>query len=351
MDLSIIIPTFNSEKHLNETLNSIIPLLKVLDAEIVIVDDGSTDNTKTIVSTYEKTFNIRAIYGSHNGAGYSRNTGVLNAVGDYITFIDSDDLIDFNKYLIMISKVRADRSIDIVSMSASVRPKNNGLVIFNNDSLKAELLLSVINITTPRISGQEYNPGPVSKVFSRDFILKNNITFPPKIKNGEDMVFNYMAVINSKKTLLLKDSAYRYRRTQGSLMHEVDKDFRNNNILLLKEIKRLIYQNKLVDIYEKKDILSYWRIRLILTNFVRLYSSKQGIDYIEEQKVDKKILKQQIKTIGVRSMVRENLSIKQQIVISSIRFMPRIVVIMILRFLNYIGLTGDLHNVEKMDII
>lgn len=351
MDLSIIIPTFNSEKYLNETLNSIIPLLQILDAELVIVDDGSTDNTRKIIAKYKKQFKVRAIYNSHKGAGYSRNIGIINAVGDYITFIDSDDLINAEKYLLMMQKARLDENINIISMSAFVRSENDGLIIVDDDLLKTELLLSVINITTPRITWKEYNPGPVSKIFSRDFILKNKIEFPTEIKNGEDMIFNYMAVNNSKKTLLLKGSAYRYRQTSGSLMHKVDAGFRNNNILLLNEIERLVNKNKIIDNYNKKDILSYWNIRIILTNFVRLYSNKQGIKHIEEQKTDKKELRQYLKTTDVRKMIRQNLSKKQQVVIFCIRFMPRIVIIIILRFINYIGLIGNLHNTEQIEII
>ncbi|MFD1318487.1 glycosyltransferase family 2 protein [Loigolactobacillus zhaoyuanensis] len=353
MDLSIIVPTFNSEKYLDETLNSIIPLLDVLNAEIVVVDDGSTDDTQKIILKYKKRLNIRVIYNSHKGVGYSRNMGISKSRGAYITFIDSDDLIVVDKYIEMMKAIKLDRKIDIVSMSFMVHPENDKLVIENNDmKLKEKLLLSVINITTDRFSWNEYNSGPISKIFSREFILENNIKFPVEISNGEDMIFNYMAAKNSKKTLLLRGGAYKYRRTQGSLMHEVNAEFRDLNLILLNEIKNLIYQtDDSGSIYRRKSVLYYWNVRLILTNFVRLYSRSKSDKFIDEKKIDSKTLRKQLKNSEVRNIICKSFSNKQKIIILIIAVLPGWLVVKILHLLNHLGLVGNLRNTKQMDII
>lgn len=353
MDLSIIIPTFNSEKYLDETLSSIIPLAEAIDTEIWVVDDGSTDNTRRVIANYEKQLNIRSVYNSHKGVGYSRNIGLSKAVGKYVTFVDSDDLIVADKYMTMINTIKFNQETDIVSMSAMVQPKNNKLIIKDsNKELKEKLLLSVINVTTDQFLWNEYNSGPVSKIFSRDFLVKNNINFPIEISNGEDMLFNYMAVKESKKTILLMSGAYKYRRTQESLMHKVNDEFRDCNLVLLYKIKKLIYYTDgLGSVYSKQSIVCYWNIRLILTNFVRLYSRSKSNEFINEKKVDSKMLQKQLKNSEVRNIIYKSLSNKQKIIVFIITYFPRWLVIAILHLLNHVGLIGNLRHANQMDII
>ena len=89
---SVIIPTYNCEDYLNEGLDSVLNQLPDI-GELVVVDDGSTDRTCEILRSYEDkgNANLRVIYDVHKGASGARNTGIENAEGKYIIFIDCDD--------------------------------------------------------------------------------------------------------------------------------------------------------------------------------------------------------------------------------------------------------------------
>ena len=120
--VSIIVPCYNAEKHLNECLESIINQT-LNDIEIICVNDGSTDGTKKILEEYVKKYsNIKLINQSNKGVNGARITGYNNANGEYIAWVDSDDFIDSNMYEIMYNKSVEDNS-DIVICNYSFYPK------------------------------------------------------------------------------------------------------------------------------------------------------------------------------------------------------------------------------------
>ena len=95
MKLSVIVPMYNSEKYIERCINSIINQ-EMKDIEIILINDGSVDKTKNIVGKYvNKHKNIKLINKEKNeGLSAARNTGIKNATGEYIVFIDSDDEIN-----------------------------------------------------------------------------------------------------------------------------------------------------------------------------------------------------------------------------------------------------------------
>jgi len=95
MKISLIIPTFNREKLLNKTIESVLNQTVSID-EIIIIDDGSTDNTEEIVNNY-KTDTIKYIYQKNKGVSNARNHGIKIASNDWLCFLDSDDIWESNK--------------------------------------------------------------------------------------------------------------------------------------------------------------------------------------------------------------------------------------------------------------
>ena len=91
--LSIIIPVYNAEKTVGYSIESVLAQ-KWDDIEIIVVDDGSSDGSLTICKEYEKKdTRIKVIHQENGGPGAARNTGLQNAKGDYISFVDADDYI------------------------------------------------------------------------------------------------------------------------------------------------------------------------------------------------------------------------------------------------------------------
>ena len=97
--LSIIIPVYNAEKYLKECINSVLRQ-KLEDYEVILVDDGSTDSSLKICRSYEsKNSRIKVLHQTNQGVSSARNSGIKQANGDWLTFIDSDDVIDDTFFL------------------------------------------------------------------------------------------------------------------------------------------------------------------------------------------------------------------------------------------------------------
>lgn len=113
MVLSIVVPIYNADKYLRQCLDSIITQ-SYKDYELILVDDGSEDESVNICNEYcSKYNNIKLINGMHMGAFYARKAGIEEAKGEYITFIDSDDFIDKDAYVI--AEYEMDKDIDVVA--------------------------------------------------------------------------------------------------------------------------------------------------------------------------------------------------------------------------------------------
>lgn len=112
--VSIIVPCFNQAHFLPETLDSLLNQT-YQNWECIIVDDGSTDDTKKIAEEYEKRDDrFRYIYQENKGLPGARNTGIRKAKGDFIQFLDADDLITKDKFSVQISEYEKNRNADII---------------------------------------------------------------------------------------------------------------------------------------------------------------------------------------------------------------------------------------------
>lgn len=107
MKISVIVPVYNSEKYVGRCVDSIIAQT-YQNWELILVDDGSTDNSLSILQEYENhDSRIKVIHQNNEGPGIARNTGIINAIGDYIVFVDSDDRIS-EDYFDLLSKKNED---------------------------------------------------------------------------------------------------------------------------------------------------------------------------------------------------------------------------------------------------
>ena len=92
MKLSVIIPAYNAEKEIGKCIDSILNTNHT-DFEVIVVNDGSTDNTKQILNSYLDSHLIK-IHKENEGVSVARNVGIKNATGDYVLFVDADDLLE-----------------------------------------------------------------------------------------------------------------------------------------------------------------------------------------------------------------------------------------------------------------
>lgn len=111
--VSVIIPTYNNAKFINEAINSVLKQT-YKNFEIIVVDDGSTDNTKRILESYIKGNEIKYIYQENKGTSSAKNAGIKNSRGEYIKFLDSDDLLLPECLKLQIDFLERNKNFDIV---------------------------------------------------------------------------------------------------------------------------------------------------------------------------------------------------------------------------------------------
>lgn len=187
--VSIIVPVYNGEKTIRRCLESITNQTYT-NLEIIVVNDGSKDNTETIISDIAiKDSRIRLISITNGGVSNARNQGLKLAKGKYIEFVDSDDYIDKDMVGLFV-RLMEEKQVDFLSNGYVLHSKNSKTSIIYNAQLfrsKSEILKSI---------PQLYNDGILHTIWNKLY-LKNKITsnFDCNIEVGEDLVFNLWSVI------------------------------------------------------------------------------------------------------------------------------------------------------------
>ena len=215
--VSIIVPVFNVEKYIRKSINSILnQTVYCEDIEVIMVDDCSTDNSGVIIDEYASKYeNFRAIHLDENSgaAGKPRNVGLNIASSDFVMFLDSDDCFVENAIEILLNKIRQDDELDIVLGGyVNVYDKKQEIILpFKGNEDK--YFVNTLN----EFDLAKINPAISSKIFRKDFLIENNITFPEGIP-GQDLVFFLNSFFNSSKILSLNNFIVykRILRSKGS---------------------------------------------------------------------------------------------------------------------------------------
>ena len=186
-DISVIIPVYNGEKYIRKCLDSVINQTKK-EIEIVVVNDGSTDNTESIIKEY-KDKRIKYFKNTNHGIGYSRNFGVSKSSGKYIMFLDSDDYIDKDECKLLYEKCLED-DLDI-SICDFYKVYNNDLIEVNLGDFKSSSLKDNPDIITEFLN-------PWGKLYNKKILTDNKIKFVENLKY-EDAPFVIETFCNAKK--------------------------------------------------------------------------------------------------------------------------------------------------------
>lgn len=207
MTISIIIPVYNGEQYIRKCLNSVF-LQKYTDFEIIVVDDGSTDNTPIILGELcVKNKNLSVIRQKNKGVSNARNEGIKHARGEYLCFIDSDDYIE-DKFLEELVKAIQGMDYDWVL---------SGNKEFSNESIQKELNLPEKDyVLSDEVNCLQFFhlpllTAPFAKLYKRDIIINNRLFFNEKISYAEDREFNtyYAQYVRVAKSLPYTGYYYR----------------------------------------------------------------------------------------------------------------------------------------------
>lgn len=209
---SIIIPTYNSEKYIERTIQSVIDN-DFDDFKIEIYDDGSTDNTiKKIKSTFNNSTLINVHVLDHCGPANIKNAAMQEVDGEYVMFLDSDDLLSKSALRMLYQKIEKANFPDLVIFNLGVF----------TDCVNLE------NVITKKISIELMENNVTNKVYKNGFLQKNKF---PENTVFEDVAFCINAVLMSKNTLMIPNVLYHYRKHEGSITTKKQNALRRLDIL------------------------------------------------------------------------------------------------------------------------
>ncbi len=207
--ISVVIPIFNSEKYLHKCLDSIINQT-LNDIEIILIDDGSTDNSMNIIEQYGKKYsNIKYKSKKNEGQAIARNLGIEMSSGEFISFVDSDDYIEKTMFEKLYLKAIGENA-DIVICDYIEEFKNKKIprksLYVDSDNLQKRYILSVA--------------GPCSKIIKSDLFKQNNIRF---LENSiyEDLAIIPALALYTNKIAYYEEALYYYVVRQNSTMQQV----------------------------------------------------------------------------------------------------------------------------------
>lgn len=242
--ISVIVPVYNAEGYLKKCVDSIL-LQSFGNFELIIIDDGSSDDSLSIIREYEKQdARIKTLSQTNQGQGAARNNGIRISRGDYITFSDSDDYFEDNCIFEKMYNAAVKNSASLVCAGAQIKELSGELTeIFFPDNitfnLETEKKKSAVYITDSRFMVSCWN-----KLYRADIIKENNLIFQ---KYGEilseDTLFNYCYYPYCKNITVIKDKGYVQIKHNNSSSTTADCDY----------LQRFIKQIEYMQLAEKRD--------------------------------------------------------------------------------------------------
>lgn len=304
--ISVIIPVYNCEKYLETCIDSVINQT-YKDLQIILIDDGSTDQSSNICDKYAKTDSRIEVYHTKNqGVSAARNYGLSKVYGEYISFIDADDFLEITMYDTIIKNF--DNKTEIIICNFSIIKEN----LKNNSNDIPNITLQK-NACIKELLLNRYLIGALwNKVFRYNII--KDIRFNEKFAIGEDLLFQYNLIKNIESAKFISERLYNYRVSQNNATNKssyekwlqfidvtkiILEDIKNNYIELL-EYGIIKYINSNIFILNKITINSYKdmdNVRVILDNIKenkKIYIKSKSVSIKNKIKLYAYIIKYKI---------------------------------------------------------
>lgn len=284
--ISVIIPVYNTEKYLKQTIESILNQT-IKWCEFIFVDDGSTDSSMTILKEYGKRDSrIKVLKRSvkDNGSGGARNMGMDAAKGKYLVFLDSDDLFEPEMLEILYKNAETNKA-DIVVCDSYIYKSESQIDVYNGtlnrDYVKRECVYKPIE--RAEYLFQQDGGAVWNKMFSRNFIFDNKIRFRENINIVDDSEFSYVAVASANRISVMLDRFVHYRRDASGSQTSGYDDHPEIIYVPWLYLKKNLEERGLFDTYRTtfhNKVLEY--IRFLLTNFKSLEGYEKAYSLLKE---------------------------------------------------------------------
>ncbi|NMA50683.1 MAG: glycosyltransferase family 2 protein [Mollicutes bacterium] len=261
--LSIIIPLYNTPlPYFKECLDSCCINDEV---EIIVVDDGSTLNYENLLKRYD----LKYVKIANGGVSKARNVGMLLSTGEYITFLDSDDVFILNQSVLdFLNKKNIIIARNFIMSQSTI--ENYYLYDKSQIISQSELKRNMFLLSNRSIDCIE----PVwSKFYLKSYLQEYGIIFNERLRRGEDVIFNYEAYSRTKSVFYCNEFSYKYRMTNmDSITRSFDKIMVITTFQLLEEFEKLFRKLNTVDENYQYYV---WRLVIRLIRKYYVYLSKE----------------------------------------------------------------------------
>ncbi|WP_194191028.1 glycosyltransferase [Clostridium chrysemydis] len=253
--LSVIIPVYNIENYLEKCIDSVLKQ-RFKNYEIILVNDGSTDNSLKICKRYKQRYNnITLIDKKNGGLSDARNAGLKIANGEFVVFIDSDDYIDEFMFEKMINVAQKD-NLDLVicdcervyeskEIDKICKCDLDSSKLYNNEELLYNYLL------------QNIRPNAWDKLYRKSLFIENNIEFPKGLYH-EDLLTTFRIIKEVKRAKYIDEPFYKYLCREGSITTNLKLKNLEDMSIIIKRINELFNEMNLQKEYvDAFNILNY----------------------------------------------------------------------------------------------
>lgn len=303
--VSIVIPVYNMQKYLARCMESVLAQ-SLADIEIVLVDDGSSDESPAMCDTYaEKDARVKVIHKENGGLTSAWKCGSLASNGDYIGYVDSDDYIEKEMYERMYERA-ATTDADIVCCGLTHvyedDPERSWTeqMEFATDSLKKEELSDLVYptlINDGSFFGRHLQPNRVTKLVKADLVKRNLELCADEVSIGEDYQFSLCMFLDAERVEIIRDYfPYYYYMNGASMTMRHDKAYPDKICIMRENLCRISDAKKIYDL--KSQIINDYVSLLVLHTKSIVYKQKE---------TSYRKLKEEMREVLSREDVREAL--------------------------------------------
>lgn len=228
--VSVIVAVYNVGEFLEQCIESIVNQT-VKDIEIILVDDGSTDNSAEICDRYAAgDSRIRVIHQANAGVSVARNAGMEAANADWLMFVDGDDWPTLDAVEILYGNAKSDDDCDVSAGSfyfdypdlerfAGAKVEKGTEYVYDLSICRAEVLSYILEkMCIPELRRMDINlTSPWAKLYRRELLVRNGISYVPGQKRAQDQVFNLYVAQKARKVIVVNEPVYHYRVWENSI--------------------------------------------------------------------------------------------------------------------------------------
>lgn len=268
MKYTVIIPTYNVEEYIERTIKSVLSQT-YKNIEIILINDGSTDGTIDVLKSFEKKDDrIIVIDKVNGGVSSARNVGIDKSSGDYLYFLDGDDVIESTLFQKIFDVLNSKMEIDFISFGYKIIEDSKVKSIFSHKEIdeeiftKDQLLLLFLK--------RKLRQSMCSFVVKKSIVTRNYIRFDENTTNGEDQEFQMKCMYHSKYSYYSADVMFTYLQRSNSAISKFS----------IKYLTLLTVFERLFEYIEKKDqnVFEYLKLYALYTYFYVLKKAVKNDD-------------------------------------------------------------------------